>query len=95
MRIWSLGEILKTEHLGHERYVRDEECREALQEKILEILEQGKKIERLRNISNEINDYDPGILNDYGGGKIDWWMDYMRSEIDRCNNYWRQALGEE
>jgi len=39
---------LKTEHLGHERYVRDEECREALQEKILEILEQDKEIEQLR-----------------------------------------------
>ena len=48
MRIWTLGEILKTEHLGHERYVRDEECREALQNATLENLEQAKEIHRLK-----------------------------------------------
>lgn len=48
MRIWTLGEILEIEHLGHETYVRDEECREALQEKILEILERDKEISRLK-----------------------------------------------
>lgn len=42
----------------------------------------------------EIDDYDCGILNDYGGGNVQWWQDYIRSEIQRCNEYWREALKE-
>jgi hypothetical protein len=37
-------------------------------------------------------DYDPGLLNDYGGGNVDWWMDYIRSEINSCNAYWREII---
>lgn len=48
MRIWTLGEILETEHSGHERYVKDGDCREALQTLILETLEKGKEIKRLK-----------------------------------------------
>lgn len=34
-------------------------------------------------------DYDAGLLNDYGGGDTDWWMDYLRAEIGRANEFWR------
>ena len=34
-------------------------------------------------------DYDAGLVNDYGGGNVDWWWDYMRAEIGRCNDYHR------
>jgi len=37
-------------------------------------------------------DYDPGLLNDYGGGNVDWWMNYIRSEINSCNAYWREII---
>lgn len=37
-------------------------------------------------------DYDPGLLNDYGGGNVGWWMDYIRHEVNRCNDYWRTLL---
>lgn len=37
-------------------------------------------------------DYDPGLLNNYGGGDVSWWMDYIRIEIDACNAYWRDLL---
>ena len=40
----------------------------------------------------DIPDYDPGLLNDYGGGNVDWWWDYIRAEINRCNEYWRSQL---
>ena len=50
------------------------------------------EIERLRNIAEEIDDYEPGILNDYGEGDIAWWQDYIRCEIAVCNDHWRQAL---
>jgi hypothetical protein len=49
------------------------------------------KKEILETILNE-RDYDPGLLNSYGGGKVDWWFDYIRSEIERCNNYWRSII---
>ena len=40
----------------------------------------------------EAPDYDAGLLNDYGGGNIEWWQDYLRAEIGRANDYWRSAL---
>ena len=40
----------------------------------------------------DILDYDPGLLNDYGGGNVDWWFDYIRAEINRCNEYWREQF---
>ena len=52
------------------------------------------EIERLENRVEEIDDYDPGILNDYGGGNIGWWMGYVRMEIEKCNEHWRQNLKE-
>jgi hypothetical protein len=41
--------------------------------------------------SDEIADYDCGMLNDHGGGNVGWWFDYIRYEIGRCNDYWRSA----
>lgn len=32
--------------------------------------------------------YDAGLLNDYGGGDVDWWQDYLRAEIGRANDHW-------
>ena len=40
----------------------------------------------------DIPDYDPGTLNDYGGGNVDWWFNYIRAEINGCNEYWREQL---
>ncbi len=37
-------------------------------------------------------DYDTGLINDYGGGNVDWWQDYIRAEIERCNAYWRTII---
>lgn len=37
-------------------------------------------------------DYDPGLLNDYGGGNVEWWRDYIRCEINRCNEHWRSLI---
>jgi len=32
--------------------------------------------------------YDAGLLSDYGGGNVEWWQDYLRAEIERCNDHW-------
>jgi hypothetical protein len=37
-------------------------------------------------------DYDAGLLNDFGGGNVDWWHDYLRAEIGRANEYWRALI---
>lgn len=41
----------------------------------------------------EFTDYDPGAINDWGGGNVGWWQDYIRSEINRANDYWREQTG--
>ena len=37
-------------------------------------------------------DYDPGLINDFGGGDVAWWTDYLVAEIGRCNDHWREQL---
>ena len=37
----------------------------------------------------QFDDYDSGIMNDYGGGNVSWWQDYIRAEVGRCNDFWR------
>lgn len=34
-----------------------------------------------------IERYDSGLLNDFGGGNVDWWWDYIRAEVERCNDF--------
>ncbi len=36
--------------------------------------------------------YDAGILNDYGGGNVEWWQDYIRTELGRANDYWQDEV---
>ena len=40
-------------------------------------------------------DYDAGLMNDYGGGNVDWWWDYMRAEIGGCNDYHKDLALEQ
>lgn len=37
-------------------------------------------------------DYDAGLLNDFGGGDVGWWQDYLRAEIGRANEFWRSQV---
>jgi len=37
-------------------------------------------------------DYDCGLMNDYGGGNVNWLHNYIRAEIGRCNDYWRSII---
>lgn len=36
--------------------------------------------------------YDAGLLNDYGGGNVEWWWDYIRAELNRADQYYQTAL---
>jgi beta-galactosidase/beta-glucuronidase len=38
-----------------------------------------------------LEEYDAGLLNDYGGGNVEWWQDYIRAELGRAyENYQSQ-----
>jgi len=34
---------------------------------------------------SDFQDYDLGLMNDYGGGNVSWWHDYLRSAVDGAN----------
>ena len=36
----------------------------------------------------EIEPYDAGSLNDFGGGDVGWWHDYIRAELDRAYEFY-------
>jgi hypothetical protein len=36
--------------------------------------------------------YDAGLLNDYGGGNVEWWQDYIRAELDRSHDYYASEI---
>lgn len=37
----------------------------------------------------QLETYDAGLLNDYGGGKVEWWQDYIRSELSRAHDFYQ------
>jgi hypothetical protein len=50
------------------------------------------KVEQKPTAPASFQDYDAGLLSDYGGGNVAWWMDYIRGELERCNEHWREQL---
>jgi hypothetical protein len=71
--------------------MRDVGCKYCACDTFEEDPENNKCIEISGDILEE-SDYDPGLLNTYGGGNEDWWLDYIRSLINDCNEYWRTLL---
>lgn len=41
-----------------------------------------------------LEQYDAGYLNDFGGGNVAWWHDYMRSELDRAHDHYAQQYDQ-
>lgn len=37
---------------------------------------------------SEIHPYDAGLLNDFGGGNVEWWQDYIRAELGRAHDHY-------
>ena len=62
------------------------------QSRIYAAQEAEEQRDRLAEAARTLPDYDSGILNDFGGGYVEWWQDYLRAEIGRANDYWRAAL---
>jgi hypothetical protein len=57
-----------------------------------EVYELREQRDRLAEAARTLPDYDAGLLNDFGGGDAGWWQDYIRAEVGRANEYWREAL---
>jgi hypothetical protein len=41
----------------------------------------------------ELEAYDAGLLNDFGGGNVEWWQDYIRAELGRAHDFYQSQLG--
>lgn len=39
-----------------------------------------------------LEEYDAGYLNDYGGGNVGWWHDYIRAELERAYDFYQSQL---
>lgn len=42
--------------------------------------------------SLELEPYSAGELNDYGGGNVDWWWDYIRAELSRAQEFYQSQV---
>lgn len=36
--------------------------------------------------------YDAGILNDFGGGNVEWWQDYIRAELGHAHDFYQSQV---
>lgn len=36
--------------------------------------------------------YDAGLLNDFGGGNVEWWQDYIRAELGRAHDFYAEQF---
>lgn len=36
--------------------------------------------------------YDAGLLNDYGGGNVEWWQDYIRSVLGAAHDFYQSQV---
>lgn len=36
--------------------------------------------------------YDAGILNDFGGGNVEWWQDYIRAELGHAHDFYQSQI---
>jgi hypothetical protein len=39
--------------------------------------------------------YDAGLLNDYGGGDVAWWHDYIRSLLDSAEAHYQEQCADQ
>jgi hypothetical protein len=43
-------------------------------------------------IREKLERYDAGLLNDFGGGNVGWWQDYIRAELERAHDHYQEQL---
>lgn len=43
-------------------------------------------------MSGKLDTYDSGLLNDWGGGNVGWWQDYIRAELGRAHEFYAAQI---
>lgn len=59
------------------------------------ILKLVPEIGELVEANKTVQEYDAGSLNDYGGGNVEWWQDYIRAELGRAHDFYQSKQGQE
>jgi hypothetical protein len=44
------------------------------------------------SLVQELGEYDANLLNDYGGGNVEWWQDYIRYELGCAYEHYKEQL---
>lgn len=53
----------------------------------------GRRIVRNPSFGiRSLDPYDAGLLNDYGGGDVEWWQNYIRDELDRAHDFYQSQV---
>lgn len=42
--------------------------------------------------TGELEPYDAGLLNDFGGGNVEWWQDYIRAELGHAHDFYQAQI---
>ena len=50
------------------------------------------KADALREAAGNISAFDAGLLNDFGGGNVEWWHEYIRSLLTVADGSWRELI---
>lgn len=38
----------------------------------------------------DLPQYDAGLLNDYGGGNVEWWQNYIRQLLESAHDFYQK-----
>jgi len=71
-----------------------DECWSDLPDKLVEeIASLQQQLEKARWVpAIELEEYEAGYLNDYGGGNVEWWQDYIRGELGRAYEFYQDRI---
>ena len=42
--------------------------------------------------TGELEPYNAGLLNDFGGGNVEWWQDYIRAELGCAHDFYQSQI---
>ena len=66
----------------------------------IELMRRGNLIDSLNGlcesyrtqVQGELEPYDAGLLNDFGGGNAEWWQDYIRAELGHAHDFYQSQI---